>query len=169
MRGATAFCNYIFPWYIKVKPSLCTPSKACTGSRHILNLATRQMYVISLMPRPSHSQRNNPGYPLNSMQSHPQDQSGCFWDKKNLLALPGIKPWIIQSTVQSLWQTEYKCIIHPCRMQLHLHWKSEDHCFYAINAKTVTSDKYSSLRRAFFDVCFSCQVRSNAHHNVCWL
>jgi hypothetical protein len=46
-------------------------------------------------------------------------------------------------------------------MQLHLQWNSGDKCFHAINAKIINFDKYSSLRRAFFDVFFSCEVHCN--------
>jgi hypothetical protein len=51
-------------------------------------------------------------------------------------------------------------------MQLHLQWNSGDKCFHAINAKIINFDKYSSLKRAFFDVFFSCEVHCNTRHTV---
>jgi hypothetical protein len=90
---------------VKVKSFLSTPW------RHIARVEVQFHYVLTFTldrsewstSHPSHfTHGKEPWYPLNRRLGGPQNWSGHFGKKKNLLPLPGFEPQIIQPTAQSL-------------------------------------------------------------------
>ena len=78
--------------------------KAYKGTRGIapLNLGTRWLKRVSLMPGCFTLWERIPHQPLNIRLGEPQSQSGHAGEKINLLSLLGFKLWIIQHIAQSL-------------------------------------------------------------------
>ena len=74
----------------------CALHKGIWGSlligAFILNFGTRWKWVVSLTPwLLLYALVNEPGYPLNRRLGGLQSRPGCCGEKKNLLALPGLK------------------------------------------------------------------------------
>jgi hypothetical protein len=78
--------------------------KAYRGSggivSRILDLGTRQMWMVSFTPRPLYPQGESPWYPLNRRLGGPQSRSGRGGENKNSQSLPRLEPLIIQSVAQ---------------------------------------------------------------------
>jgi hypothetical protein len=85
--------------------------KAYKGSRslapHILNLDSRQRWVVNFMPQLLYPYKEH-GYLLISSLSEPQVSSRHFDEKKNLSSLTVVEPYIIQPVAWSL--SELHCV-----------------------------------------------------------
>jgi hypothetical protein len=69
----------------------------------ILNLGTRwSEWLVNFTPRPLYNRERTPQYRLNVRLGGPQSRSGHYGEEKNLLALSGFEPWIVQPVAQSL-------------------------------------------------------------------
>jgi hypothetical protein len=84
---------------VRVKPSPCltkyhamkTLGSGGTAPR-ILNLCTRQKWLVSFTPGSFTLRGKNPRYPLDRRLGRPQSQSGRGGEEKISLPLPGFEP-----------------------------------------------------------------------------
>jgi hypothetical protein len=93
---------------VKVKLSLSIALRHMGSSSTaplFLQLGTRWRWVANCVPQPPPPWGKTPWYPLlpNKKLCFPHSQCGCSGDKKDIVPLPGVEPWISQSRVSSLY------------------------------------------------------------------
>jgi hypothetical protein len=107
---------------IMVKLSLCFNSvprhEGVLGTGGIAPRIFLRRWVVKSTPRPLHSKRKSPWYPLDRRLGGSQSRSGCGGEEKNSQLLPVLDPPIIQSVAQR-YTTELSRL--PCK-NLNYKW-----------------------------------------------
>lgn len=105
-------CNAILIWHYIFFQALSFPNITRSGKKKtchedirgiwgiapvILKLRTRWMYAVSFMPQLLYCWEKNPQFSLTRRLARPQSQSGNIGEKKNLLSLLEINPWLFSN------------------------------------------------------------------------